>query len=185
MIQSNAQLLQIGHHCLPMRNVMTCDGTYEVPRYVYRNSNDAAWRIDIKRQCEPDYYRYLSDHDYGSTQQALTSAIERLYEVLPNYKRFDQLNPGSSHWYAIREVPSKTTGLISEFVQTYICGYHGKLRLACFWVGTENTRSDKRLRLAIDRAIGTRCWSIEMIRSEGRDVLFQAPVPRHVERFAV
>lgn len=179
-----SEFLQIGNHKLPVRQVFTSDGLFSVPRYVYRTANDKAWRVWINRECESRYYRHLADSDYGSAHQGLTMAIERLYDELPNRKSFEQLNPGSSHWYSIREVPDRKSGLISEWVQTYICGYHGKLRTIGFWVGTENTRSDKRLRCSIDRAIGTRCWSIDMIRSEGRDVLFSAPVPKNVERYA-
>lgn len=176
--------LQIGHHKLPLRKVMTCDGWFEVPRYVYRCSSDKAWRDHIKRLYEPDFYRYFADADHGSVQQSLTMGIERLYEELPNRKSFEQLNPGSSHWYQVREVPDKRTGSMREWVQTYVCGYKGRLRTVCFWVGTANTRSDLRLRKSIDQAIGTRAWAIEMIKAEGRDVLFSAPVPKNVERYA-
>ena len=179
------EFLQIGHHRLPLREIWTCEGRFAVPRYVYRAGKDNAWRTDMNRQDETKkLYRHFPDADYGSVQQGLTMAIEHLYSELPNYRSFEQTRPGSSHWYQVREVPDSRTGLLREWVQTYICGYHGKLRTVCFWVGTPTTRSDLRLRTAIDRAIGTRCWSIEMIKSEGRDVLFQSPVPRHVERFA-
>ncbi|WP_420588261.1 hypothetical protein [Bacterioplanoides sp.] len=177
--------MTIGNHVLPLREVATPDGVMMVPRHVYRRSNRPAWHIEISRQGEPQLRKYFSDNDYcGGAIGSLSGAIETLYAELPNYKTFEQLNPGSSHWYGIRERLNKSGRVTCQVVQTYICGYRNKLRTVQFYVGTTNTRSDKKLRLAIDRAIGTRCWSIDTIRSEGRAVLYTLPVPVNVERFA-
>ncbi len=175
--------MQIGDHKLPLREVDTPEGIIEVPSHIYRKA--LGWDIKICREDEPVFYEYVADSRGGHAVGSLSLAVETLYGVLPNYRTFDQLRPGSSHWYNVRERFHNDGHMLYQFVQTYICGYHNKLRTVYFYVGTPNTRSDKKLRLAIDRAIGTRCWSIETIRAQGRSILYQLPVPKHVERFAV
>lgn len=175
--------LIIGHHQLPQRGIQTPDGLLLVPRYVYRQKN--RWLVRIKRQDEPELCDGFADSFYGGVVGSLSMAVESLYEHLPNYRTFDQLRPGSSHWYNVRERINKQGYVACQFVQTYICGFRGKIRTVCIYVGTPNTRSDKKLRLAIDQAIGVRQWSMDTIRREGRSVLYQLPVPKNVERFAV
>ena len=174
--------LNIGNHQLPYREIDTPDGWLLVPRHVYRMSH--GWQVRIRRKDEPFFSGSVADSYCGGPTGSLSRAIELLYDELPNYRTFDQLRPGSSHWYSVRERLKKNGDVACQFVQTYICGYRNKLRTINFYVGTPNTRSDRKLRLAIDQAIGTRCWSIDTIKNEGRSVLFELPVPRNVERFA-
>ena len=174
--------LSIGEHKLKLREVDTPDGILQVPSHIYRTHG--GWRVQIKREDEPYFIHHIADSHCGNAIASLSIAIEKLYGILPNYRTFDKLRPGSSHWYNVRERFTKDGCMVCQFVQTYICGFHNKLRTVCFYVGTPNTRSDKKLRLAIDRAIGTRCWSIDTIKAEGRSILYQLPVPKHVERFA-
>ncbi len=171
----------IGQHVLPQRRVDTPDGPMWVPRHVYRKHG--GWQIFLNRTTD-HYYEYFGDSAYGSQHIAFDRTMEKLYDEMPHHKLHDQLNPGSSLYYQVREfLPSHTSVMVTH-VQTYICAYRSRLRSITFYVGTENTRSDLRLRTAIDRAIGTRCWSIDTITSEGRDVLFELPVPRAVEKYA-
>ncbi len=175
--------LNIGEHRLPLREVDTPDGLLMVPSHVYRQQY--SWQVRIIRQDEPVFFQSFSDSHAGNAIGSLSLAVETLYDQLPNYRTFDQLRPGSSHWYSVRERLNKSGNVACQCVQTYICGYQGKLRTLCIYVGTPNTRSDKKLRLAIDQAIGTRCWSIETIKTEGRSILYTLPVPNKVERYAV
>lgn len=174
--------LQIGRHCLPVREVETPDGLLMVPRYVYRHNS--GWEVRIVRKEEQLFHSIPDSCCLAGALGSLALAIEKLYDELPNYRTFEQLNPGSSHWYNVRERFNTSGHMIYQCVQTYVCGYKNKLRTVQFYVGTLNTRSDRKLRLAIDQAIGTRCWSIDTIKSEGRSVLFNSPVPKNVERFA-
>ena len=128
------------------------------------------------------YRKYYTDYAYGDAQTGLDHAIEHLYDILPTYIPFQCLNVGSSLWYQVKDTTTKS-GLILTHVNTYVCAYQNKLRAVRLYVGTENTRSDLRLRKAVDRALGIRHWSIETKRTEGRDVLFELPIPRNVERF--
>ena len=174
--------LLIGNHQLPLRYVDTPDGMLPAPRYVYRCKN--RWQVRIIRQDEPDFQEGFADSFHGGARGSLSMAVETLYDHLPNYRTFDQLRPGSSHWYQVREQFNQYGYMIRQFVQTYICGFRGKLRIVCLYVGTENTRSDLKLRLACDQALGIRHWSIDTIKSEGRSVLIRLPIPKNVERYA-
>ena len=174
--------LRIGNHNLGIRDIATEDGIMQVPSYVYRVPY--GWVVKINRHDEK-HHRTFNDSLYGGIRSALSMAIEHLYDELPNRRTFDQMRPGSSLWYLVRERLHKKDGrVVYQFVQTYVCGYHGKLRTVGFYVGTPNTRSDLKLRLAIDQAIGTRCWSIDTIKQEGRSHLYESPIPKNVEQYA-
>ncbi len=177
--------LIIGNHVVPQREVLTDQGRVWVPRYIHRRTDRDAWDIKIDRKDETFLTRYIPDSDYhGDSEASLQIAIEKLYDVLPNYVTFHRLRPGTSKYYCVREQHFKKSNVIATRVQTYICCFQRTLRTVSFYVGTQNTKTEERMKQAIDRAIGARCWSMDTIRSEGRDVLFDLPLPSKIERFA-
>ena len=175
--------ISIGNHVLPQRYVDTPDGHLAVPSHIYRAKN--GWNVCIRRKDKTDYFScYFSDNHYGGVQQALSQSLEKLYDEMPHHPTHNQLHPGHSHYYQVREYRPSDMNILVTRVQTYICSYRDKLRCISFYVGTENTKTDYKLRTAIDRAIGARCWSIDTIKAEGRHVLIDLPVPRNIEKYA-
>ena len=174
--------LIIGHHTLPQRSVLTDNGNLVVPRYISRCRD--GWRVDFQRQCEPRYRCIFNDRDHGDSRGSLARAMEDLYDQLPNRKSFDQLHPGHSRWYQVREYLPRNRRTSSTYVQTYVCAYQHKLRTVNIYCGTENTVTPSKIQRAIAQAIGIRCWSQDTISHEGRPSLFTMKIPDRVERYA-
>ncbi|MGI9277859.1 MAG: hypothetical protein ACR2PT_23800 [Endozoicomonas sp.] len=177
--------LIIGDHVLPQRTVDTEQGRVWVPMHVYRNAKGHGWNVYIHRESENTntFSKYFGDNGYGGQERSLEYALECLYDEMPHHTPHNRLHPGSSLYYYIREQHRRRSGCLQTSVQTYICSYRHRLRCISFYVGTENTKTAGRLQRAIDRAMGTRQWSIDTIKQEGRDVLFKMPVPRNIENY--
>ncbi len=172
--------LIIGEHRLPYRRIFINGEALWIPRHVYRKKD--RWEVRINRKDEK-LSLYHTDHDHG-IYGALERCLETLYDEMPKYTVHECLHPGSSHYYQVRDYRCKNHNVMTTYVQTYICAYNLKLRNVTFYVGTENTKTEDRLKRAVDRAVGTRCWSIDTIKSEGRDILFGTPIPKNIERYA-
>ena len=180
-MNSSDGCILVGDHRLPLRPVVCNDRVVTIPRYVYRDREH--WIVELNRKDEPHYREFFGDNRYGGDMGSLEVALESLYEVLPNYLPNDRLRPGSSLYYMVREQTFKHCNVKVLSIQTYICSYRYKLRTIAFYAGTENTVDRGRMDRAIDRAIGTRLWSIDMIKREGRDVLFSSEVPKNIENY--
>lgn len=172
--------LHIARHNLPFRLVDTRDGEFWVPSYIYRDDRREAWRIIINRTEETFFERIPDRH--GGAGRSLDMAIERLPDILPKYTPYDCLRNKLTRYYYVYEYVRKGLKIIQ--VSARVCCYQRKLRMVCYYVGTENTLTRDRLDHCIARAIGTRVWASEMIRECGRSVLIREPLPNHVEDYA-